>query len=145
MHQVYKKKLAGLHLPRRTLERVEPILSLLLEHAYKTAEREIALLFVESIKWIKNKEITPKEADAYFTILGILISPKDKLKLSKEAQDILFVGELFHDAGAQLPAEIREAALQALAVLMGSPTRKVWSPAKTHSPVAVRSAATSSS
>ena len=145
MRQAYKKKLAGLRLPRGTLERVEPILSLLQDHAYKTAEREIALLFVESIKRIKNKEITPKEADAYFTILGILIIPEDKLKLSKDVQDILFVGELFHDAGAELPKEIKEAALRALAVLVGGPTRKVWSPARTHLPVAVRSAATSSS
>ncbi len=124
MHAAYKKKLGGLRLHQGTLERIEPILALLQDHAYKTAEREIALLFVESIKRIRNKEITSKEADAYFTALGILITPEDKLKLSKEIQDTLFVGELFHDAGEHLSPEIREAALDALSVLMGNPTKR---------------------
>lgn len=127
MHTAYKKKIAGLKLSAVTLDRVEPILSLLEDHAYKTAEREIALLFVESIKRIKNREITPREADAYFTALGILIVPDDKLKLSKDVQDILFVGELLHDAGTdkELPTEIKEAALEVLTVLLGSiPKRK---------------------
>lgn len=124
MHAAYKKKLSGLRLPLRVLERVEPIVLLLQDHAYKTAEREIALLFVESIKKIKNGEITPKEADAYFTALGILIEPDDELKLSKAIQDILFVGELFHDVGKDLSPDIQEAARRSLAILMGDPSPK---------------------
>lgn len=121
MHAAYQKKLGALHLPHGALERVEPIVLLLQSHAYKAAEREIALLFVESIKKIRNGEITPKEADAYFTALGILIEPDDELKLSKAIQDILFVGELFHDTGREFSSDIKEAAGAALSVLMDNP------------------------
>lgn len=138
MHAAYVKKLGGLHLPRGVLERVEPILSMLQHHEYKIAEREIALLFVESIKRIRNKEITAKDADVYFTVLGVLIEPADKLRLSKTIQDVLFVGELFHDAGEHLPAEIPEAAREALAVLVGNPAKQTRVPAKTRVPVATR-------
>lgn len=139
MHAAYQKKLSGLHLPHRVLERVEPIVLLLQNHAYKTAEREIALLFVESIKKIRNGEITPKEADAYFTALGILIEPVDELKLSKTIQDILFVGELFHDAGKDLSSDIKEAARAALSVLMDNPlSREARKPTPTRMPVMAR-------
>lgn len=139
MHAAYQKKLSGLHLPHGVLKRVEPIVLLLQNHMYNTAEREIALLFVESIKKIRNGEITPKEADAYFTALGILIEHDDELKLSKKIQDILFVGELFHDAGKELSSDIKEAARAALSVLTDNPlSREARKPTQTRTAVMAR-------
>lgn len=117
-------------MPREVLERIEPTLALLYHHKYKTAEREIALLFVESIKRIGNGEVTPKEADEYFTALGILVESRDKLKLSRAVQDILFAGELFHDTGKTLSPEIERTAQEALMVLMGSSMKQTKVPIK---------------
>ncbi|MFY9462796.1 MAG: hypothetical protein WAP52_01280 [Candidatus Sungiibacteriota bacterium] len=130
MHAAYQKKLSALHISRGVLERIEPTLALLYDHEYKIAEREIALLFVESIKRIRNGEITPKEADEYFTALGILIEPRDELKLSRAVQDILFIGELFHDAGKSLSSEIERTAKAALTVLIGNPIKQTKVPIK---------------
>ena len=90
-----------------TKKRIEPIAVSLRAGRLSKVREEIAKLALEVCEGIKNKTLTPKRADDYFTLLDLYLDDNyPDLELGEVLGDLLFEGMSLHDLGESYGADL---------------------------------------
>ncbi|MDD5681366.1 MAG: hypothetical protein PHI59_09035 [Candidatus Omnitrophica bacterium] len=95
----------------------------------KFAEKKIALLALDMLSKIGDNTVSPKEANAYFTLLDIYLEDNfSKLKLHGEAQDLILEGMMLHDLGKYYGADVELMKSLAKKIIAGGKSKRqpVW-------------------
>jgi len=102
-----RKGLEEYNFSAETKKRIELIAVSLRAGRLSEAKRGIARLALEVCEGIKNKTLTPKQADDYFTLLDLYLDDNyPDLELGEVLGDLLFEGMSLHDLGKSYGANL---------------------------------------
>ena len=102
-----KTKLESYKFPKEVIDIVKPIINILDNNNKSILENEIAKLSLDVCDKIEKKDLSPKQADSYFTLIDLYITDNyPNLKLEQEVKDILFEGMILHDYGKDYGANL---------------------------------------